>query len=85
MILNVYSVYDKKAQCYLDIFYRNHDGEALRSFSDRVSESNSLYAKHPEDYSLFKLGQIDTTSGELVGQKPKFLSDAISFVPVDNK
>jgi hypothetical protein len=80
MILNVYSVYDKKAQSYLTMFCRSHDGEALRSFADDVSNANSPFAKHPEDYSLYKLGQFNSITGELIGHKSKPLSEAVAFV-----
>lgn len=84
MILNIYAVHDKKALCYLNMFYRSHDGEALRSFADDIAEPKCPFAKHPEDYSLFKLGTVDTNSGEIIGcQVPKFISDALAFVAVD--
>lgn len=81
MIVKIYAVYDEKAKSYLDPVYFGHDGEALRKFSDVVSNDKSPIAKHPGDFAMYKLGQFDTSSGAIAGVKnPEFLAKAIDFV-----
>lgn len=81
MILQIYAVYDEKAKAYLDPVYFGHDGEALRKFSDVVSNDQSPIAKHPGDFTMYKLGKFDSNSGAIIGlQTPEFLAKAIDFV-----
>lgn len=81
MIFNVYAIFDSKGKFYGNPFYRGHNGEALRQFSDMVQDSGSIYSKHPEDYSLYRLGTFDTNEGSLGGLKnSEFLANAIDFV-----
>lgn len=83
MKLSVYSVYDKKANCYLRTFtyFVSHDGESLRIFGDMVSDVKLPLVRHPEDYALYKLSDFDDVSGVFSPlSAPKFMSHAIDFI-----
>lgn len=59
MIHQVFTVYDSKAEAYLQPFFSVSKGAAIRSFSDAINDSQSTIGKHPEDYILFALGSFD--------------------------
>lgn len=59
----MFSVYDVKAQAYLQPFFASQKGEAIRSFTDAVNKSDHQFHRHAEDYSLFHVGQFDDNSG----------------------
>ena len=65
MLQFVYSVYDAKAEAFLQPFFSHSDGLAIRSFSDAVEREDSSFSKHKEDFSLFKLGEFDDSRGVL--------------------
>lgn len=65
MNLNVYSVYDLKAKAFLSPFFLPQDAMAVRALIDAVEDPNHQFAKHPEDYQLFRLGQFDDELGVL--------------------
>jgi len=67
MQLGMYTVFDTKAGAYLRPFFARTNAEAIRMFSDTVSDANSLIAKHPEDFSLFKVGEYDEVTGVVSG------------------
>lgn len=69
MVLNVYSVYDLKAKAFLSPFFLPQDAMAVRALIDAVSDSTHQFAKHPEDYQLFKLGSFDDALGVLTPGK----------------
>lgn len=55
----IFCVYDRAAKYYgLPMFLRTK-GEALRSFMDEANRHGSVIATHPEDFTLFYLGQYD--------------------------
>lgn len=81
MKLNVYSIFDVKAQCYSNPFFMPHNGQALRAFSDLVCDEKSSINKHPEDYILYRLAEYDDVSGVFVGLKgPEFIANAVDFI-----
>lgn len=80
MEFKIYSVRDVKANAYLTPVFFVNDGQAIRAFSDAVLNNNSGFSKHPEDYSLFKIGVYDDASGNVSGNIPEFLSAAVDYI-----
>lgn len=79
--MNMYSVYDQKAEAYgQPIFLRTH-GEAMRTLEDELARGDSLIAQHPEDFILFFVGHFDELSGVFtVEDTPLVLGRASSMV-----
>lgn len=80
MKLNVYSIYDVKAGVYQRPFYAGADGEATRAFSDLVTDGEHPVGKHPEDYSLFRLGVFDDNNGKFQPEAPECLMTALQIL-----
>lgn len=79
MILKVYSVFDSKLATFDRPFYMQTDAAAIRGFSDAVNDPNgpvSSWNKHPEDYSLFYLGEFDDQDGTILTTVTKSLVTA---------
>lgn len=62
---NVYCIYDSKAEAYMSPWFVDKDGQALREFQDAVQNRETPFNKHPEDYTLFKIGSYDERTGKL--------------------
>lgn len=69
MTLSVFSVYDKKAEAFMQPFTYAAVGQAVRAFSDTVNDPKSAFYRHPADYDLYQLGTFDDGSGELTSEK----------------
>ena len=80
MRLNVYSVFDVASGVYMRPFFMQSDGQAMRSFSDIAQDAEHDIGKHPEDYSLFRIGHYDDNKGSLVGEAPECLATALEVV-----
>ena len=86
MIQKVFGVRDGKAQAFLQPFFSNAVGAAIRAFEDVVNDkvAGNQIAKHPEDYILYELATFDDNSGEFVCVSPiKMLGSGIDFVKKD--
>jgi hypothetical protein len=59
MLLQMFTVYDSKAEAFLPPFFMNAKGSAIRSFADTCNDPQHAFYKHPDDYTLFHLGQFD--------------------------
>lgn len=81
MKLLVFSVRDSKAEAFTRPFFAQTRGMAVRGFRDAVNgDQNEPIAKHPEDFTLFHIGEFDELTGELVKlQSPFSLGLASTF------
>lgn len=59
MVTKIFTVYDSKAEAYLQPFTMATRGEALRSFADTVADPNHQFNRHASDFTLFELGEFD--------------------------
>ena len=79
MILNVYSVFDSKLASFGRPWYELTDASAIRVFSDAVNDTqnpNNQWNRHPEDFSLYRLGQFDDENGKIDSALPVSLVTA---------
>lgn len=84
MLHGVYSVRDRAVACFLPPFFMPADGAAIRSFLEAASDAQHQFAKHKEDYSLWKLATWDDASGRFENlQDPVFLVGAGAEVNVN--
>ena len=78
----VFSIYDSKAQAYFPPFCLHNPQMAIRQFSDMVIDPESRISKHPEDYTLFQLGEWDdqTSKYKISKNSPESLGNGVQFV-----
>lgn len=68
----LYSLFDKKIQAYMTPMVSEHEGSLVRGVQDAVnSGEKSDISNHPEDFDLYKLGEVDLETGILIPQQPK--------------
>ena len=79
MILNKYTIYDSALEAYHQDYSLENDAKALRQFADMAKEETQI-AKNPEDYSLFRIGTFETTTGELTPEQPTCIAKAHEHV-----
>lgn len=65
MKTQIFSVYDSKAEAFNTPMFVPSKGQAIRAFSDQVNETGSELNKHPEDYTLFCIGEFDSDTGTI--------------------
>lgn len=68
MEMRQYTIFDSKAEIYLQPFCFSTHGASLRAFKETVNDGQSNISKHPADYTLFYIGIWDDNTGE---QKPE--------------
>lgn len=79
MKLRIYSIYDSKAEAYMNPFFMRNDGEALRGFMDGIENSDTPFHKWPQDYTLFHVGHWDDESGLIENTTPKSLGNGVEL------
>lgn len=87
MILKIYAVLDSKVASFGTPFFDQNDSSAIRNFSDAVNDGsnpNNLWHKHPEDFSLYYLGDFDNQNAELIPIIPRSLVTASAIRSIGN-
>lgn len=80
MIIQIFSVYDSKAEAYLTPLYFKTKGEAVRAMETTLRDPHHTFTMHPEDYTLFHLGDFDDNTGLVAPfTTPKPIGKAIEF------
>lgn len=78
MKFQIFTVKDLAVGAFGRPMFMQSKGQALRSFSDEVNrpaDDNQMF-KHPEDFSLFYLGEWDEESGYFSSGDPEFMTSA---------
>lgn len=66
MNMIVFSIYDSKAEMYMQPIFQPTHASAVRAFSGEVNRSGSLINAYPSDYFLFEIGFFDDETGVIV-------------------
>ena len=82
--MKIFSVFDSKVESYMTPFFMRHNGEAIRAFTQMVTDTsnpNNMAAKYPADFTLFELGSFDDSTGKISTlPTPKSLGVGSEFV-----
>lgn len=85
MTLQMFAVFDSKISMYAKPFTQRSNGEALRSWMDIVQDEQSSINKHPEDFTLFHLGQYHEDTGTFTNlEVPLSLGPATEYIKKTN-
>lgn len=80
MKMNIYTIYDTAAKTYMRPFFMASDGQALRAFTDISTDADHEVGKHPEDYSLHRIGTFDDQKAAINPETPDCLATALEVV-----
>jgi len=80
MRMNAYTVRDSAAEAFNDPFFLRTHGEALRYFAQAVNQENHPFNQHPDDYTMFHIGEFCTETGHFFACDPHSLGLASQFI-----
>jgi hypothetical protein len=83
MKINVYTIFDSASAAYMRPFFAQSDGQATRSFGDIANDKNHEIGKHPEDYSLWRIGTFDDNTAEINPETKACLATALELVALE--
>jgi len=78
--MKILSVFDSKVQAYSTPFFMRTRAEALRGWQEVVNDPSTAFNKHPEDYTLFELGEFNEDTGAIKPlETPNPIGKAIEY------
>lgn len=63
MVYSIFTIYDEKSESYSPPFFMATKGLAIRAFTETANGGETSIAKHPEDFTLYDLGDWDDQNG----------------------
>ncbi len=84
MLLKVYTVYDSKSEAYMQPFYTQTHGQAMRSFADTANDKQSTISRHAGDFTLFQIGEFDDENASFKDTLHVNLGCALEFKEATN-
>lgn len=79
MKISVYAVRDSYLGFGMPVI-RDNDSVASRAFEYDINRNDSPYTTRPETYQLYRIGDYDTDTGDLVGCSPILVASATDFI-----
>lgn len=86
MRVKIYAIMDDKAAAFMEPFFAQTNGLAIRRFSSNTNNPDSIFNKFPDDFQLFKIGEFDDHTGRITGtEKREALGYAREYLEADNQ
>ncbi len=79
MRMNVYTIFDTATGAYMRPFFLLADSQAIRSFKDITLDADHEVGRHPEDYSLVRIGTFDDQEGTLHPENVTVLTTGLAM------
>ena len=76
----LFTIYDEKAEVFLPPFFVPTLGIATRAFSDCINGPEHQFSKHPQDYTLFQLGEFFDDDCHFELHEKKSLGNGVEFI-----
>ena len=71
MKIEIFAIHDSKAEAYMQPFFTQATGVAIREFTKLSNDETHPIGQNPTDYTLFYLGTWDQWTGDIKGDIPK--------------
>lgn len=76
----MFSIYDSKAEAYMQPFFAVEAGVAKREFGNLVADSSHPIGQHPEDYTLFVLANWNMGTGTVTPENaPLAIANGLDY------
>lgn len=85
MIINIYSIYDKKAEAFGQPFYQHNHELARRSVIGAAKHPESLLGVHPLDFDVYYLGAFNDENGVITQVSPQHLFNVVDLLKKDEQ
>lgn len=86
MLLQMYSVYDKKAALFAPPFLSANDDTAKRDVQNLIARGGSIISDFPSDFDLFLIANFNDSSACVQPlDNPLFICSALALIEVEHK
>lgn len=66
MLKKMFAILDEKSKAFLTPFFSDNAATAARMLESSVADKNSFFGMFPADYSVYCVGEFDSSTGKVV-------------------
>lgn len=81
-VLKMVAIHDSVAQVWMQPQFVQTLDEAVRSLQDAMADGSHTFAKHPEDFVLYCVGEYCQETGDVRGIGPEKVVNCAALVKV---
>lgn len=79
MKMSIYAIFDSAVKTYSRPMFLNTDNEAIRSFQSECNRVGSVINAHPDQFTLFNIGEYDDNTSLIKSSEPRSLGNAVQY------
>jgi len=80
MKVQIYAIWDTCSGIYEKPFFHTADASVKREFQDVATAADHPISRHPEHYSVWRLGSFDNVNGNILDEKNECLWQAVEAI-----
>jgi len=80
MKVQIYAIFDTCSGIYEKPFFHRADDQVRREFQDVATSADHAINKHPEHYSVWRLGSFDNNTGKITDEQNECLWQAVEAI-----
>lgn len=81
MMHKLFAVRDSKAEAYLQPFFSQTLGTALRAITDATNDLQHVFHRYAEDYDLYLLGEFDDETAKFnLRETPEHVTKLVHLI-----
>lgn len=65
MTAGIFTVFDSKAEAFLQPYFSPTEGTAIRAFASAANDKDHQFSRYAADYTLFQIGSWDDLDGTI--------------------
>lgn len=78
MIVQAFSIYDRKAGFYAVPYFFPTIGQGTRAFRATAADESTILHKYPEDFELYRIATYDDSTGKFESlEHPEFICNGV--------
>lgn len=80
-VLKIFAVHDNAANAFSQPHSYQTTAMAIRGFGQACQDPDTMFNRHPADYTLFEIGEFSDETGAITPCTPHAVSKALDHVP----
>ncbi len=80
MKVQIYAIFDTCSGIYEKPFFHTADDQVRREFQDVATTADHPINRHPEHYSVWRLGALDNLTGKVTNEQNECLWNAVEAI-----
>ena len=82
MITQIFTIRDSKTKAFFTPFHSQNEELAIRSITECMYDESHQFARFPEDFDLYSIGEYDDSTGIFTTSAPVHI---VNLVPLFDK